>query len=88
MEIEKLIDTVDDVNTLRKICKAINKEARKFQLDYNRAVAEMRAFKEQNEKLQKLLEPDLEEEKEELIGIENTAVKRENIPDKQKVIFV
>ena len=61
MEIEKLIDTVDDVNTLRKICKAINKEARKFQLDYNRAVAEMRAFKEQNEKLQKLLEPDSEE---------------------------
>ena len=88
MEIEKLIDTVDDVDTLRKICIAINKEARKFQLDYNCAVTEMRAFKEQNEKRQKLLEPDSEEGKEELIGIENTAVKRENIPDDQKVVFV
>ena len=61
MEIEKLIDTVDDVDTLRKICKAMERDVWSFKFKYECVEKERKELKEENEKLQKLLELDSEE---------------------------
>ena len=61
MEIEKIIEIVEDAETLRKICKAMEREVWSFKFKYECAEKERKELKEENEKLQKLLESDSEE---------------------------
>ena len=73
MNIEKIIDIVEDVETLRKICKAIENEAWSFELKYSCMKREIKDLKEENEKLQKLLD-DSGEEKETVPKIDNITI--------------
>ena len=73
MDIEKIIDIVDDAGTLRNICKAMENEVRSFKFKYECAEREIRGLKEENEKLQKLLD-DSDEEKETAPKIDNIVI--------------
>lgn len=73
MNVEKIIDFVEDVETLRKICKAMEKEAWNFELKYNSVKREIEEIKEENEKLQKFFN-DLGKEKETVQKIDNITI--------------
>lgn len=63
MNIEKIIDIVEDAETLRKIRRAMENEVGSFKFKYECMERKIRGLKEENEKLQKLLDDSSEEEK-------------------------
>ena len=73
MDIEKIIDIVEDVETLRKICKTMESEIWSFKFKYECAEREIKELKEENEKLKKLLD-DSSEEKETAPKIDNIVI--------------
>ena len=69
----KIIEIVEDVETLRKICKAMESEIWSFKFKYECAEREIRGLKEENEKLKKLFD-DSSEEKEIVPKIDNITI--------------
>lgn len=56
MEFKEIIEAIEDVDTLRKICLLAERKAWENKIEYDFAEKEIKELKELNEKLQKLLE--------------------------------
>lgn len=54
--ISKVIDLIDNVEILKKICKEMIYEASSNEYDYERSKKEIKELKEENEKLKKFLD--------------------------------